>query len=146
MRIGTTEPDRHGEIRMFAEFDFHILTGVMRFVYPDETHTVSGSTAASFLLPAPYLPSMNNRTVNHRRRGEEAAESEIQLGSDQKLCSMTFSSPHAFRGTFTSRLAGTVSFEVFKFDGQAAHLGPEHEWKRRNWQAHELASTRRWRR
>lgn len=146
MAIGITRPNTIGGPQMYAEFDFHILTGIMRFIPLSISPNLTGSSAAGIPSPVTALPTSSNRTVNFRWRGEDAGEGEIQLYSDRRLCSITFHSPHALRGTFIDEATGPVTFEGFKVSDKAANLNLEHEWESRSEEAHGAAGRARWRR
>ena len=117
-----------------------------------------GPAAARFLFPNNSLPSSSAREFTFRWRGEETGEGEIQLYSDEKLCSMIFESPNALSGVFISGLAGKVEFKGFRQGSEtetkgrlpherieAAHWSdPSDAWHSRNEAAHESARTGRW--
>lgn len=143
LRIGTIKPNAQGKCQMYADFNFNILTGIMRFVLPNTTSTAT--TAADFLLQATDLPSSSNKTVNFRWRGEDIGTNEMQLYSDEQSCSMTFHSPNAFTGTFKGDLVDTVTFEGFEVNDQGSRSDPEYAWESRDEEVYESARVGRWR-
>ncbi|KAI9840291.1 MAG: hypothetical protein M1837_001778 [Sclerophora amabilis] len=128
----------------------------------DEVDSDDGSpTSAHFLFPSVYLPSAGSREFSFRWRGEETGEGEIQLGSDEQLCSMKFESPNALTGVFISSLTGGVPgvpFNGFKngFETRTKEYGPRkpketvycpdpsEAWRSRSAAAHEYARIHRW--
>jgi hypothetical protein len=181
LKIGFTKPTETGLVQMYASFDFIAITGIMRFINPsapDDDEEKDGNSSsneedrddesehscdhgpklAQFLFPKESLPSSSAREFKFRWRGEETGESEIQLYSDQALCSMTFESPNALTGIFISDLTGEVEFtgirQGFETEtkghqregGRAAmdRLDPSCEWSSRNEAAYERARVGRW--
>ena len=147
LEIGLAKPTGTGLVQMSASFDFIAITGIMRFInasaredaqkegknpwsyedYSDDESEDSyehGPAPENFLFPNVSLPSSSVREFTFRWRGEETGEGEIQLYSDQKVCSMTFKSPNALSGVFISDLTGEVEFKGIR-------QGPETETKRR---------------
>lgn len=168
--------------QMWARFDFIVITGVMRFVSPEastwlvqenllptyeeedededdeedegEPDDDSDGESAQFLFPSSLLPSSKNKKFQFRWRGEETGEGEIQLRSDQKLCSLEFASPNALKGIFKGGFTGDVEFKAYKEDmdkgaGQKRKryypLSIDDAWNARNEAAHERARIGRWR-
>lgn len=181
LKIGLTEPTGTGLVEMYASFDFIAITGIMRFINPsarkdaqeegkkprlyedysdDESEDSydHGPAPAHFLFPNVSLPSSSAREFTFRWRGEETGEGEIQLYSDQKLCSMTFESPNALSGVFISDLTGEVDFKGIRQGSEtetkrrwpqegreaADWLDPSYAWHSRNKAAYERARTGRW--
>ena len=110
------------------------------------------TTPNQYLFPKSALPSFTSQNFVYRWRGEETGEGEIELGSDTKLCSLTFESPNALRGTFSSAYTGKIKFNGFKagFDsqqhqGKSYLLDPGSQWSSRSGAAHEHARIARWR-
>ncbi|MCJ1467313.1 hypothetical protein MMC07_005937 [Pseudocyphellaria aurata] len=187
LEIKFTKPTETGLVQMYALFDFIAITGIMRFVNQDaredaqdedkkgrpsrkydctndensdeaEESDDDSSIPTDFLFPSVALPSSTSRDFGFRWRGEETGEGEIQLDSDEKLCSITFESPNALTGVFISGLTGTIEFKGFKegFETEAKASGPRkqseaaHEsepsyaWQSRNGAAYERARVGRW--
>ena len=181
LKIELTKPTGTGQVQMYASFDFIAITGIMRFInpsvredaqeegkkprsYEDSSHDESedsydhGPAPAHFLFPKVSLPSSSAREFTFRWRGEETGEGEIQLYSDQKLCSMTFESPNALSGVFISDLTGEVEFQGIRQGSgtetkrrwpqerreAADRLDPSYAWRSRNEAAYERASKGRW--
>jgi hypothetical protein len=112
--------------KIYAQFDFIVLTGIMQFVDPqapylaggdddgedifedEEDSEEGGETPAHFLLSKSELPSSTNRKFSYRWRGEETGEGEIELNSDRALCTFNFSSPNSLDATFESDLTGKI--------------------------------------
>ena len=171
-----TQPGSDGLVQVFCTFEFIAFTGIMRLVssqipivedagfnededdaWNDESKG-DHSTPSQFLFRKASLPSSSMREFSFRWRGEETGEGEIQLYSDQELCSLTFESPNALRGTFNSSLTGECEFSGYKeeFDApqkpidlkkQARLLytsDPGHEWNARSEAAYERARVGRW--
>ena len=110
------------------------------------------STPLQFLFPPTSLPSAHKPFFSFLWRGEETGEGEIQLCSDQKLCSLKFESPHALSGTFISSVTGRVPFRGIKRETGSGGRGertsrcnPAYEWHSRNEAAYERARIGRWR-
>lgn len=140
---------------MYAEFDFLVIEGTMRFVNPRPAKKLKGSArdndsgerkSAQFLLPETSLPSSMASKFQFRWRGRETGEDEIQLGSDEVLCSINFESPNALRGTFRSDLTGVVDFQGFKSGTNIRNfsLDPGYEWDEMGEDAYERARVGRW--
>lgn len=178
LEIGFTKPTETGLVQMYASFDFVAITGIMRFVNqdarkdtqvqnnkgrssrkhdltPDSDSDGDSSTPANFLFPNASLPSSKSREFRFRWRGEETGEGEIQLGSDRKLCSITFESPNAVTGVFISDLTRAVEFKGYKegFETEAKGVSrreaggvsdPSFAWQSRNEAAYESARIGRW--
>ncbi|KIW98764.1 uncharacterized protein Z519_00427 [Cladophialophora bantiana CBS 173.52] len=160
LTINFTKATSNGLVQMFAEFDFLVIEGIMRFVNPqvqdgemedqdDEGTTISSSTTAQFLLPDTSLPSSRSRNFKFRWRGEDTHEGVIQLTSDKKLCSMTFESPHALNGMFYSGILGWVEFKGVKTPAESGSTNayaadPAYQWSLRSEEAYERARVGRW--
>lgn len=181
LEIGFTKPTETGLVQMYASFDFVAITGIMRFVNqdawkdtqvqnnkgrssrkhdltPDSDSDGDSTTPANFLFPNASLPSSKSREFRFRWRGEETGEGEIQLGSDRKLCSITFESPNAVTGVFISDLTRAVEFKGYKqgFETEPKGVGPRSRreaagvsdpsfaWQSRNEAAYESARIGRW--
>lgn len=178
LEIGFTKPIKSGLVQIYATFDFIAITGIFRFVNgqeetkkettPDEIEDEDdgdgnsedaynhGSSSAQFLFPKLSLPSSNTRKFNFRWRGEETGEGEIQLDSDEELCSITFESPNALSGVFISSLANRVEFQGIRQEsktkakrpaeqrGATGGLDPDYAWHSRDEASYESASTGRW--
>ncbi|KEF56639.1 uncharacterized protein A1O9_06828 [Exophiala aquamarina CBS 119918] len=74
-----------------------------------------------FIIPCTSLPSAKSRKFGFRWRGNETGEGEIQGGSEEDLCSITFENPNALSGIFISDLTGEQKFQGFRegFDVEA---------------------------
>ncbi|KAL9621167.1 MAG: hypothetical protein Q9160_004418 [Pyrenula sp. 1 TL-2023] len=184
LEIRITEPTGSGLAQVYALFDFIAITGIIRFVDLDayantqdegnkgnqtperdlasdegEDEDEDENDSAQFLLPNASMPSWSSRDFNFCWRGEETGENEIQLYSDQEVCSLTFESPNALVGVFKSDLTGSTDFKGFRdgFDdevqrggplrrGEAAYsLDPSYDWALRSEAAYERARVGRWR-
>jgi hypothetical protein len=169
LEIGFTEQE-DGLIQMWAEFDFIAITGIIRFVNTKaakepgstkrsaakeeeeedddfyEDNDLPGPTQAQFLFPATLLPSPKNQEFEFRWRGQETGEGEIQLYSDEKLCTLDFSSANALEGIFKSDLTDDIEFRGVKRDGGGPkrRLDIDYAWHERNEDAYERARVGRW--
>lgn len=192
MDIRYTE-GKNGFLQIWGEFDFIIVTGVMRFVNLNttaESEPVKSSNVLrrcygvkmeeeeanetddeeikedecgeklhdrmtpQFLWAKSLLPSFQNKEFQFRWRGEETGEGEIQLGSDDKLCTIHFSSPNALKGMFVSEYTDNVEFQGFKKE-QSVGAGQKRKrnftimdvddaWKSRNEAEYDRACIARW--
>ena len=101
-----------------------------------------------FHLTSTDKPSPQHSTWNFRWRGQETGEGEIQLYSDQKLCSITFSGPGGCKlnGVFRNRYVSNCTFSGVKVDTQprTGHLYIEERWSDYNAEAYEKARVGRW--
>lgn len=127
----------------------------------DEDSSKHGPANESFLFPSTALPSSSARNFPFRWRGEETGEGEIQLYSNEKVCSITFESPNAFFGGFISDLTGEdeIEFKGIRQGpkteregrwpqerrGNAELPNPSYAWRERNEAAYERARVGRWR-
>lgn len=98
-----------------------------------------------FLISAEALPSASHKKFNHRWRGEETGEGEIELYSDRRLLSLTFDSPNALHGTFKCGCVGECHFQGHKISGGNTRIDPDYEWQRRSEAAYHRARRGRWR-
>ncbi len=103
-------------------------------------------------------PYQTGKRIWFEVRGEETGEGEIQLGSDQKVCSITFESPNALSGVFISDLTREVEFKGIRQGletqtkrrwpeearGATDLSDPDYAWHSRNEAAYERARTGRW--
>ncbi|MCJ1418160.1 hypothetical protein MMC32_004505 [Xylographa parallela] len=103
-------------------------------------------TPEEFYLSMSDRPSPKYPTWNYRWRGEETGEGEIQLYSDEKLCSVTFGGPGGTKlvGVFDSDLTGRVEFTGIKTGQTAGGGDPDYEWHSFNEEAYERAREGRW--
>ncbi len=177
LEMKVTEPDPSGQVQLYADFDFGILEGILRFVNPnpqdledeesdetsesdedggldidgfddvEEDEGTTGATPPQFLFPTNMLPSSKARDFKFRWRGEETGEGEIQLGSDEKLCSITFESPNALTGTFHSNYVD-AEFRGVKENSQGGSKAygsdPGYLWSQKSEAAYERARVGRW--
>lgn len=112
----------------------------------DEDDREDTPTPEEFFVAADDQPSPSHPTWNYRWRGEETGESEIQLYSDEKLCSITFSGVGGtkLKGIFDSDLLGRVEFTGLK-TGTSSSIGdPDYAWSSMNGSAYESARVGRW--
>ncbi|MCJ1243977.1 hypothetical protein MMC30_001174 [Trapelia coarctata] len=113
----------------------------------EEDDSEDTPTPEEFYLTADDPPSPSHPTWNYRWRGEETGEGEIQLYSDEKLCSITFSGVGGtkLRGTFDSDLTGRIEFTGLK-TGIASSAGgdPDYKWSSMSESAYEPARVGRW--
>lgn len=100
-----------------------------------------------YLMPTDK-PSPQHPTWNFRWRGLETGEGEIQLYSDQKLCSITFSGPGGCKlsGVFHNRYVSNCKFSGVKVDTQPreGRCYIEERWGGYNERAYERARVGRW--
>ena len=176
LEIKLTRPSPTGLVQMYAEFDFLVIWGILRFVNPDvKEPEISGSSSrlvekgekdglgfhqenfrfeedfsseppTEFMLPTGALPSSETRNFKYRWRGEETGEGEIQLGSDEKLYSITFQSPNTLTGVFHSNYV-SAEFRAFKEETGRPNeyaMDPGYLWSRRSEAAYERARVNRW--
>ena len=103
-------------------------------------------TPDEFYLSKLDHPSSKHPTWNYRWRGEETGEGEIQLYSDKKLCSITFSGPGGTKlvGIFDSGITGRIDFTGVRTGATAGGGNPDSEWQNRSEQAYERARVGRW--
>jgi len=103
-------------------------------------------TPEEFYLAADDQPSPSRPTWNYRWRGEETGEGEIQLYSDEKLCSITFSGVGGskLKGTFDSGLTDRIEFTGLKTGTEASGGDPDRAWSSMNESAYESARVGRW--
>ncbi len=163
--------------QIFAIFNFTNETGIMRFIHPkssrnaanrgatgvkkdkyrneeeeegDEDEDENEESSDEFYMDDKSSPSHSNPTWKYRWRGEETGEGEIQLYSDEKLCSMTFSGAGGTKleGIYYSgRCCNGCHITGLKIssDPSAGMPNPSEEWSSRNESAHEHARVARWR-
>ncbi|KAK7892995.1 hypothetical protein LTR67_007232 [Exophiala xenobiotica] len=116
------------------------------------------TTIAEFSISDNSLPSSTTRKFGFRWRGEETGEGEIQLGSDEKLCTLEFLSSNALTGIFISGVTGKIPFQGIRNGANklAEHIArrnkknpvyatdPSEEWISRSEAAYESARIGRW--
>ncbi|KAI9646549.1 hypothetical protein NHQ30_004542 [Ciborinia camelliae] len=169
---------KRGRQQMFAMFNFIVVEGIMRFEAPvpvprpqservkrkredsylDEDGDVlmndisqydaNNYREGAFFLGANEKPTARRPTWRYRWRGEETGEGEIQLGSDRRLESITFSkSGMELSGTFKCDFAGKCNFTGLKVTSRPrnSQIDPEAEWVSRSEAAYEYAREARWR-
>ena len=158
---------------MYASSDFIALSGIMRFISPtaqgnarkkikrprSDEESDYGCIPAHFSFSKASLPSSTTREFSFRWRGEKTGEGEIQLDSDEHLCSMRFESPNALSGVFVSGLTGEIDFQGIKLGsvgpGRRRHTlheavcgsdrpCPTNAWLSRGYAAYESARVGRW--
>ncbi|KAI9765776.1 MAG: hypothetical protein M1839_005389 [Geoglossum umbratile] len=155
-----------GTWQMWAEFDFIALEGIFRFVSPthesagtlpvgkdddenneDEDGDDDGVDPIEFLIPTTRRPSPTSCIWSFRWRGTETGEGEIQLYSDEKLCSLTFHGAYGsdIEGTFESDLTGEIGFTGRKVEEEGVGQGgPKDRWRDFSESAYEYAGKARW--
>ncbi|MCJ1388472.1 hypothetical protein MMC18_001319 [Xylographa bjoerkii] len=103
-------------------------------------------TPEEFYLSTPDLPSPKYPKWNYRWRGEETGESEIQLYSDKKLCSITFGEPGGTKlvGVFDGDLTGRIAFTGLKTGVAEGRGDVDDAWHCWGEQAYENARVGRW--
>ncbi|KAI9838043.1 MAG: hypothetical protein M1819_006197 [Sarea resinae] len=147
-----------------ATFDFTVVTGVFRFCDPSTTAAVhlkpaaatsssknkrkrndAEDTAKFLFRDKKNMPSPSHTTLPFRWRGEETGEHEIQLGSDEKLCSVTFRSAKKLEGFLEGAMFAKTRFTGTKL-GAASSKGPDPDgqWSNRDERAYEEARRNRW--
>jgi hypothetical protein len=167
----------NGRLQMYGQFDFGILEGILRFEKQGAAATGTSDSkskapksrespfdeyeeeeedeedegeSANFYLGAKDKPSPQQPTWNFRWRGRETGEGEIQLGSDEKLCSITFSGPGGCKltGTFNNEYTGKSKFSGIKTSTEqrkrSRGIGVEEQWRGYNARAYERARVGRW--
>jgi hypothetical protein len=150
LEIGFTKPNEAGLVQMYASFDFISITGIMRFVnlnaQDDEDEDEVPPRPAHYLFPTACLPSTRSHVFSFRWRGEDTGTGEIQLYSDEDMCSIKFESPQALTGVFISSLTRKIEFKGF-WEGSETKLNkdPDYEWHSRSETAYEGARKARWR-
>lgn len=105
------------------------------------------SRESAFHLGPNDKPSARNPTWNYRWRGEETGEGEIQLGSDNRLESITFDDKDkSLTGTFTCDFAGKCDFTGLKvmYRPHDSRIDPDMQWENRSKAAYDRASRARW--
>lgn len=112
----------------------------------DEGDREDTPTPEEFFLTIHDQPSPSHPTWNYRWRGQETGEGEIQLYSDEKLCSITFSGVggSTLKGTFYSDLVGRIEFTGLKTGTEAPGGDPGWAWSSMNERAYESARVGRW--
>ncbi|KAH0537052.1 hypothetical protein FGG08_006122 [Glutinoglossum americanum] len=170
------ERESSGAWQMWAEFGFIALEGIFRFVNPsrggadappartdnnkdgeddedeegceyDESDEDDDIDPLEFLIPATHHPSSTTRTWLFRWRGAETGEGEIQLYSDQQLCSLTFRGAYGteIEGKFESDLTGEIGFTGMKVEEEEAGVeAVEYRWGEFSESAYEYARKARW--
>jgi len=98
------------------------------------------------LLNTPDLPSPRYPKWNYRWRGEETGEGEIQLYSEEKLCSVTFGEPGGTElvGIFDSDLTGRIDFTGMKTGVTAGGGDVDSAWNSWSERAYESERVGRW--
>jgi hypothetical protein len=157
--------------RMFAEFDFGIISGWFQFegrtakkgaaiagqkrkleydVEYDSEYSDQEEVNDAFYLTRNDKPSSKQPTWNYRWRGRETGESEIQQGSDVSLCSVTFSGEGGCRlsGEFVCGYLNKCQFTGIKVkmaDSRHAREIPiDENWKGLSDRAWDRECTSRW--
>jgi len=100
-----------------------------------------------FFLGAKDKPTARRPTWHYRWRGSETGEGEIQLESDQKVQSITFSKKGAeLQGTIAVDFVGLCHFTGVKVHSQPddPHVDPEAQWNNNGEEAYEYARKARW--
>ncbi|MCJ1397780.1 hypothetical protein MMC11_000976 [Xylographa trunciseda] len=99
-----------------------------------------------FYLSTPDLPSSQHPKWNYRWRGEETGEGEIQLYSDETLCSVTLFEPGGTKlmGIFDSGLTGRIDFAGLKTGATTGGGDADYEWNCRSERVYESARVGRW--
>jgi len=112
--------------QMFAEFDFDIVKGWLRFEDPATPNHLAISVGQkrkrrawdSFLIPLDTKPSPGCPTWNYRWRGRgNGGEGYLEHDSDEYLCSMTF------RGKGGCTLSGTFESGFLECEFTGVKLG-----------------------
>lgn len=102
----------------------------------------------NFYLEPSDKPSPKQPTWNFRWRGNETGEYEIQLYSDAKLCSITFSGPGGCKlnGVFHNAYTRNCTFSGVKVDAEPrkGRCDIAERWSDYNQAAYERARVRRW--
>jgi hypothetical protein len=92
-------------------------------------------------------PTARRPTWRYRWRGRETGENEIQLYSDEKVSSITFSKKGTeLVGIFKNDLAGDCKFTGLKINQRATsgHHDPETQWEEHSEEALTYDSHARW--
>ncbi|MCJ1301049.1 hypothetical protein MMC08_003848 [Hypocenomyce scalaris] len=113
--------------------------------FDEDSSSRSTPTPLAFYLPPTANPSPGQPQWSYRWRGEETGEGEIQLYSDEELCSVTFhgAGGSELTGVFESGLTGRIEFTGVRVGGVRAPsvVDVEEAWSRR---AYESARVGRW--
>ena len=115
-----------------------------------EEDSEDSSTPEEFILSTNDRPSPKCPKWDFRWRGEETGEGEIQLSSEESLCSITFHGTGGTKltGIFKNDLSGDSKFTGLKIataDSLPDRSDPSHEWHSRSEKAYESARVNRWR-
>lgn len=137
-----------------------MIEGILRLIAPRPSHSESSSESSSnnpskkydpagFYLPLDTITSAAQPYWNFRWRGRETGEGEIQLYSEDYLCSISFSnSGTELTGVFNGGCTGQVKFSGVKIcsdSGEEPCYGDaDREWESLNEAAHESARVGRW--
>jgi hypothetical protein len=164
---------KNGRQQLYAEFDFGIFGGIMRFEKPVPVSKSASAAGPSkkrkredsdeegdveveydpsydekvFLLGSKDKPTARRPTWRYRWRGRETGTGEIQLGSDNYVQEITFSDKgNELSGTIRASFAGVCRFTGIKVQSspQDNLVDPQSEWQGHNEQAYEEANRSRW--
>lgn len=161
--------------QIFGVFDFIIVTGIMRFINPHPSQVLEKTSGRSvrkeiedeedekdedededdeessdeFYMDNNIMPSSSNPTWKYRWRGEETGEHETQLGSDEKIYSITFKGEGGteLEGEFNTGICceGCQIFGTKTSRNPSSRMpDPSEEWRSRNEEAYEYARVARW--
>ncbi|MCJ1384595.1 hypothetical protein MMC17_007713 [Xylographa soralifera] len=103
-------------------------------------------TPEEFYLSDSDHPSPKYPRWDYRWRGEETGEGEIQVGSDDKLCSITFGGSGGTKlvGMFDSDYTERIDFTGVKTGTTSGGGDPDSAWHCRNERAYDRATVERW--
>jgi hypothetical protein len=161
-----------GSLQMYARFDFRVVEGILRFEKPgaatpvfdrlkprteegwyededeDEDEDRNDDDDENFQLGPTDKPSPQNPTWNFRWRGKETGEGVIELYSEERLCSMTFSGTGGCKvtGTFHNEYVEDCEFSGVKVSAEPrrGRFDIRGAWSDHNENAYERARVGRW--